>query len=137
MLIEAALSPGEVVYLVLLSAVCLSPVVVTALKGHVALFVAGFFTIGLVWLIACFRLAKPNSPWAGRFYGEEKMRRSRQRYPEIDPGQPSRSLIVLAVAFALLVFPFVGGFVAGKLEQDDDDRSEVREPARAAPPAAP
>ncbi|HYP55441.1 MAG TPA: hypothetical protein VEQ41_03970 [Solirubrobacterales bacterium] len=133
---EAALSAGDVLYLILLWAICLSPAVVTALKGHVTLFVIGFLTLGLVWVIACFRLAKPNSPWARRFYGEEKMRRSRQRYPEIDPSQPNRSLVVLAVGFALLALPFMGGFVAGKLEQDDDG-SEVREPARAAPPAAP
>jgi hypothetical protein len=132
----AALSFGDILYLILLWAICLTPAVVTALKGQVALFVAGFLTLGLVWVIACFRLAKPNSPWARRFYGEEKMRRSRQRYPEVDPSHRSRSLVVLAVGFALLVLPFVGGFVAGKLDQDDD-RSDVREPARAAPPAAP
>ncbi|HEU5141848.1 MAG TPA: hypothetical protein VFU04_01700, partial [Solirubrobacterales bacterium] len=124
------------VYLVLLWAACLSPAVVTVVKGHVALFVAGFLTLGLVWVIACFRLAKPNSAWARRFYDEEKMRRSRQRYPETDPSRPSRSLIALVVVFGLIALPFVGGFVAGKLGQDDDG-SDVRAPARAAPPAAP
>lgn len=133
---QAALSIEGIFYLLVLWAICLSPAVVTALKGHVALFIAGFLTLGLVWVIACFRLAKPNSSWARRFYGEEKMRRSHQRYPEIDPSQPSRSLIVLTVSLGLIALPFVGGFVAGKLEQDDD-RSDVRSPARAAPPAAP
>jgi hypothetical protein len=130
----AALSIGGIAYLLFLWAICLTPGVVAALKGHVALFVAGFLTLGFVWVIACFRLAKPNSPWAHRFYDEEKMRRSRQRYPHVDPARSSRSLVVLAVVFLAFAFGIVGGFVAQRLAKNDE---EVREPARAALRAAP
>ncbi len=130
----AALSIGGIAYLLFLWAVCLTPAVVAALKGHVVLFVAGFLTLGLVWVIACFRLAKPNSPWAHRFYDEEKMRRSRQRYPHVDPARSNRSLVVLAAVFFVFAFSIIGGFVTQRLVKNDE---EVRAPARAAPPAAP
>lgn len=71
----------------MLWALCLAPAVVTALKGHLALFVAGFLTIGAVWLIAALRLARPNSPWARRRYDEEKTQRSRERYPDVVAAQ--------------------------------------------------
>ena len=64
----------------------LTPAVITALKGQWLLFGAGFLGLGLVWVIAAFRLARPNSRWAKRFYGPEKLARARARYPEPVPG---------------------------------------------------
>jgi hypothetical protein len=36
-------------------------------------------------LIAIFRLAKPSSIWADRFYSEPKMQLARERYPTANP----------------------------------------------------
>jgi hypothetical protein len=58
----------------------IGPMVVTALKRQWLLFAAGWLTIGLVWWIASLRPAKPESWWANRFYGAEKLARARGRY---------------------------------------------------------
>jgi len=109
---EASISAVEMVLVVVIFAVCLAPAAVTALKGHIALFVVGFF-FGPVWLIAAFRLAKPNSAWARRYYSEEKLEKSRARYPKIDPTDRDRSKLALAIGFGLLGAAFVAGVVAG------------------------
>jgi hypothetical protein len=56
------------------------PGTITLLKGQVLLFVAGLFTLALVWTVASFRLAQPGSWWARRFYDEAKLARARRRY---------------------------------------------------------
>jgi len=56
------------------------PLTVTALKGHWLLFAAGWLTVGTVWWIAAFRLARPDSWWARHRYGPEKRRRAERRY---------------------------------------------------------
>jgi hypothetical protein len=56
------------------------PGAITLLKGQVLLFVAGAFTLALVWTVASFRLAKPDSWWARHFYDEAKLARARRRY---------------------------------------------------------
>jgi hypothetical protein len=82
-----AVSTGwAVVYGLGLFALCLTPAVITALKGQWVLFGAGFLFLGMVWVIAAFRLARPKSVWARRFYGPEKLARARARYPEAVPG---------------------------------------------------
>lgn len=108
-----SLSATEVVVLVLMWAVILGPGAITVSKGHVALFVAGFFLVGLVWLIAAFRLAKPNSPWARRFYDDRQMARARERYPDMEPSTPSRAWIAATIGFGLIAAAFVVGFVSG------------------------
>jgi hypothetical protein len=108
----AAVSAGEVIVFVAVWAAALTPAVVTALKGHLALFLAGFLLLGLVWLIAAFRLARPNSFWARRFYGPEKLERSRLRYPDIDISAPDRTPLVMAVLFGALGAVVLAGFVA-------------------------
>jgi hypothetical protein len=71
-----------VMYGVLLVAiVVVVPMVVTALKRQWLLFVAGWLALGLVWWIAAFRLARPDSWWAHRFYDDDKLARARRRYP--------------------------------------------------------
>jgi hypothetical protein len=109
---EGSVSVVEIVLVVAIFAVCLAPAAVTALKGHIALFAVGFL-FGLVWLIAAFRLAKPNSAWARRYYGAEKREKSRARYPKVDPADPDRSKLALTIGFGLLAATFVAGVVAG------------------------
>jgi hypothetical protein len=93
-------------------AAVLAPGVITLAKGRVALFFVGLL-IGIVWLVACFRLATPNSPWARRFYDEEKLLRSKMRYPSVDPAEPSRVVLVTSVVFGLLVAAFTVSVVVG------------------------
>lgn len=62
------------------AAVIVTPITITILKRQWLLLIGGLVTIGLVWWIACFRLADPASWWARRFYGEGKLARARQRY---------------------------------------------------------
>ena len=76
-----AADPGAVIYGVSLFMVLIViPVTVTWLKGQRALVFAGFLTVGFVWFIAAFRLARPNSWWARRFYDPRKQARATARY---------------------------------------------------------
>lgn len=59
------------------------PATVTLMKGQKALFAAGLLVLGVVWMIAAFRLARPDSYWARKFYGTEKFTRSVRRYGEV------------------------------------------------------
>jgi hypothetical protein len=68
------------VYVVLLVGLIIGPMVVTALKGQWALFAAGWITVGVVWLIAAARLARPGSWWARRLYDPRKLARAQARY---------------------------------------------------------
>ena len=61
-----------------LSVVC---AVICLAKGKLLVGVIGF----LLWpvgLVGALRLAEPGSLWARRFYDEDKLQRSRERYPE-------------------------------------------------------
>jgi hypothetical protein len=60
--------------------IIVGPLTVTALKRQWLLFAAGWMTVGAVWWIAALRLGRPESWWARRFYGEEKLARARERY---------------------------------------------------------
>jgi hypothetical protein len=62
--VTASISVTEVIVIVVVFGVIYGVAGVTVAKGHVALFIAGLLLLGLVWLIAAPRLAKPNSPWA-------------------------------------------------------------------------
>ena len=71
----------ELAYAILLfAALIVVPGGVTLLKGQRALFGAGFAVGGLVWMLSAFRLAKPESWWARRFYDGDKLARARRRY---------------------------------------------------------
>ncbi|MDP8942570.1 MAG: hypothetical protein M3N16_00370 [Actinomycetota bacterium] len=52
----AAISAGQLLFVFAACAVVLTPAVVTVLKGHLALFVAGFLFVEIIWLLAAFRL---------------------------------------------------------------------------------
>lgn len=108
-----AISPViEAAYVIALLVVVLTPAVITALKGHLALYVAGFLTVGVVWVIAMFRLARPNSTWASRFYGPDKLQEARTRYPDISPGDRDNSRLAVALGLGVLVVPLLAGFLS-------------------------
>jgi hypothetical protein len=109
---NATVSGTEISVIVIVFVLTLAPAAVTALKGHLLLFVAGFF-VYLVWPVAAFRLAKPNSAWARRYYDAEKLERSRARYPDIGPSDPDRSKLALAIGGGLLAASFVAGIAVG------------------------
>jgi hypothetical protein len=56
------------------------PAGITWSKGQRAAFFLGFLLLGMVWVVAACRLARPSSPWARRFYGAKKMQRARDRF---------------------------------------------------------
>jgi hypothetical protein len=58
---------------VIFSAICI-------LKGKTSTGIVGFF-LPLISLVGAIRLAKPNSPWAHRRYGESKRARAEKRFP--------------------------------------------------------
>ena len=67
--------------IVTITIVCAS---VTLLKGRLGWGALAVF-IPIIGLFFCFRLAKPNSPWAHWFYGKRnpsKMQKARDRFPE-------------------------------------------------------
>jgi hypothetical protein len=70
----------DLAYVTALIVVLGVPGVVTALKGHYALALIGLVALGLVWLVAFLRLARPNSWWARNMYGESKLARAQRRY---------------------------------------------------------
>jgi hypothetical protein len=111
--VTASVSVTEVLVIVVVFGVTLGIAGITVAKGHVALFIAGLLLLGLVWLIAAPRLAKPNSPWAKRFYGSEKLERSRARYPDIEPAVPSKAGLAAAIGFGVIGAAFVAGLVDG------------------------
>ena len=56
------------------------------MKGNDILVGAGWFTLGITWWIAAFRLAKPKSWWARHFYGPRKLERAEARWSEEELG---------------------------------------------------
>ncbi len=81
-MVPLAVSTGvAVAYVAVLWIVLIvAPLTVTALKRHWLLFAAGWLTVGIVWWIASLRLARPESWWAHRFYGPDKLARAQSRY---------------------------------------------------------
>jgi hypothetical protein len=54
--------------------------VISFFKGRIGLGVTAVFIPGFGLWATC-RLAKPNSPWARRFYDQDKLARSHERFP--------------------------------------------------------
>jgi hypothetical protein len=75
---------------------------VSFFKGRIALGLVAIFVSPCGLWAAC-RLAMPNSPWARRFYGEEKLARAKERFP------PDRLGVRLRDRF----FDAIGGRVSG------------------------
>jgi hypothetical protein len=83
-----AVSTGiQIAYVVgLIVGLFLGPVTVAEMKGNDILVGAGWFTLGITWWIAAFRLAKPESWWARHFYGPRKLARAEARWGEDELG---------------------------------------------------
>lgn len=77
-----AISTGvQIAYVVGLIVVpFLVPVTVAEMMGHDILMAAGFYTLGIAWWMAAFRLAKPGSWWARHLYGPRKVARAEERW---------------------------------------------------------
>lgn len=56
------------------------PAGITWSKGQRLAFFLGFLGLGMIWIVAACRLARPSSWWAQRFYGPEKLRRAEERF---------------------------------------------------------
>jgi hypothetical protein len=56
------------------------PAGITWSKGQRTAFFVGFLFMGMVWVVAACRLARPSSWWARRFYGPQKMQRAIDRF---------------------------------------------------------
>ncbi|HXV05908.1 MAG TPA: hypothetical protein VFP23_08420 [Solirubrobacterales bacterium] len=59
------------------------PAGITWSKGQRAAFFLGFLLLGMVWVVAACRLARPSSWWARRFYGPKKMQRALNRFGSV------------------------------------------------------
>jgi hypothetical protein len=59
-------------------------------EGERVLFLAGLVVGGLAWWITAFRLARPSSWWARRFYGAAKLQRAQDRYGSTQPRKSER-----------------------------------------------
>ncbi len=111
----ATFSAVELLVVLVVLGLTVTPGVVTAMKGHLGLFVAGCLVI-VVWFIAALRLARPNSWWARRVYGPEKLQRARERYPATDPAAPNRAMLVMGLWFGLLASFFLAGLISALLD---------------------
>lgn len=72
--------PERLQALFVLIVVVVIPAAITWSKGQRLAFALGFLLVGAVWVVAAFRLARPSSWWARRFYGPEKMQRAVDRF---------------------------------------------------------
>jgi hypothetical protein len=71
--------PERLIALITLIVLVVIPVGVTLSKRLWVEFFLGCFLPG-VWIIGSFRLARPSSWWARRFYGPETMQRAESRF---------------------------------------------------------
>ena len=78
---------GGVAYgLALVLVLIVVPGLITWLKGQRLVFFVGLLVAGIIWGVAACRLARPESYWARRFYGQDKLRRSRRRFGDFEQG---------------------------------------------------
>lgn len=85
---EASLVLERLLVFVTVVGVITVPAGITWAKGQRVAFFLGFFLLGMVWVVAACRLARPESWWARRFYGPEKVQRAANRF---DAGDLPRS----------------------------------------------
>jgi hypothetical protein len=74
----AVSAAGEAFGLIVIAGL-LAVAVICAMKGKWAFFALGWFS-GIFWIIGASRLAKPNSYWARRRYGELEMAEAERRF---------------------------------------------------------
>lgn len=79
--VEAAKSVEQAVFAIVgaIGVIAWVAAFVNAAKGKLWTAI-GALVIPVIGIVGGFRLAKPNSAWARRFYGEEKLRRARERF---------------------------------------------------------
>lgn len=66
--------------------------IITAAKGRFGWLALGLVTSGLLWPVTAWLIASPDSPWARRFYGPEKMRRAMRAFPRRLPHPNAKAL---------------------------------------------
>jgi Mn2+/Fe2+ NRAMP family transporter len=74
--VPVATSVGGLIFGLVLIGALLSAAMICAMKGKWVFFVVGWFN-GIFWIIGASRLAKPNSRWAKRRYGDLESNRGR------------------------------------------------------------
>lgn len=79
-LTRKTLMPDRLIGLIVLLVLIVIPAGITVSKRLWAELLIGLLFPGIVWMIASFRLARPSSWWARRFYGPEKLRRAKERF---------------------------------------------------------
>jgi hypothetical protein len=77
--VPVATSVGGLIFGLVLIGALLSVAVICAMKGKWVFFVVGWFN-GIFWIIGASRLAKPNSHWAKRRYGDLEMAEAERRF---------------------------------------------------------
>ncbi len=82
--------------------------VVCLLKERLAMFFAGFLTLGITWFLGAVPLAEAHSGWARRFYGKERLARATD--PVLHPRPARATAYWLGGSAALLLV--VGIFTA-------------------------
>lgn len=60
----AASTVVQIIYVAAFAVLWLGSATITILKGRVALFVVGLFTLGLVWVLGALAPAREGSAWA-------------------------------------------------------------------------
>jgi|GEM_PF-5465723 len=70
------------------------PMVITGLKGKQGMLLAGVF-LHPVWWVGAIRLALPDSYWARRFYGPDKLARAGDRHARPPLGPPPDHITAL------------------------------------------
>lgn len=78
-----------IITLVLVFGSFLGSAVVTGLKGKSGMVLAGV-VFHPCWWIGALRLGKPDSWWARKFYGDDKLAAARERFPTLMPVQIAR-----------------------------------------------
>lgn len=89
--------------------------VVCLLKGRLAMFFAGFLTLGITWFLGAIPLAEARSGWARRFYGEERMARAADPVRHPRPARTtaywlggSAALLLVVGIFSARPTPIIG-----------------------------
>lgn len=72
--------PDRLIALTTFLVLIVIPAGITWSKGQRAAFFLGFLILGMIWVVAACRLARPSSWWARRFYGPGKMQRALNRF---------------------------------------------------------
>jgi hypothetical protein len=78
-LASSASSAGRFIFGVALITTLLGLAAICAMKGKWVFFVLGWFS-GIFWIVGAWRIAKPNSFWARRRYGDVELTEAQLRF---------------------------------------------------------